>query len=721
MDRFQKEWSDILGKMVWFSPAGSHRTASGSHHGASSSHRNRPEPSHRNRLDLSSGQPTRAASKGGIPENQANIRKILRLKGTKKNRYYVQLTYIIENIAYKSGFDHTPFIEYLDSIEWNENISDVQIYAKLRAIHRELTSVVAAEPYHRGETVSQKMVKYLSQAGVESIERYLDYGCGPCEMIKAVGMEFGAKEENSYGVDIVQYKHPAPANFGIIKDNKIPHPDDFFDLITVSYVLHHIPDKNIAECIQEMYRTLSPMGTLIIREHTVLPNEITEMTINLDFMHDIYSEVLTSEHSAPWKSTDLYYAKYRSSDSWDELMKVPGFILNAFQPRFNPDIASNPLRATVRIYNKNPIVSRPLKLFRTITDKSPRAPYKRRRSEFKTTNHWGQRKLLLSEIEFLTLFYKSDIYKANTNKSVYVVYAGAAPGIHIKYLAKLFPRVHFELYDPREFSRILENHTHIKMHRALFLEEDAESWSSKTHPDSHMLLVSDIRTASPYTMSMEESEEHIASDNALQKSWWEKMRPAMAMFKFRLPWDDASTLYPSGDIHLGVFVGPTSSETRLIINSPDAPMKSYDNAKYEGQLFRFNSVERLRPYENILFDVPSEQKDGLDNRYDSAAEIHIIQSYLEHFTRPRDIREEIIKVSKIISKVLSRTRTLRDMKPMGPGGRMIVERMKELGVVPADAPVDRLTRFTYISKNYNDLVSRGILPPREERKLSESP
>lgn len=57
--------------------------------------------------------------------------------------------------------------------------------------------------------------------------------------------------------------------------------------------------------------------------------------------------------------------------------------------------------------------------------------------------HWGQRKLLLSEIEFLTLF---------SEPGVTVVYAGAAPGTHTASLARLFPEVHqFVLVDPSPF------------------------------------------------------------------------------------------------------------------------------------------------------------------------------------------------------------------------------------------------------------------------------
>jgi DNA mismatch repair ATPase MutL len=40
---------------------------------------------------------------------------------------------------------------------------------------------------------------------------------------------------------------------------------------------------------------------------------------------------------------------------------------------------------------------------RILDDNSPRLPYRRRQGERKTVIHWGQRKLLLSEIEFLTI------------------------------------------------------------------------------------------------------------------------------------------------------------------------------------------------------------------------------------------------------------------------------------------------------------------------------
>ena len=67
---------------------------------------------------------------------------------------------------------------------------------------------------------------------------------------------------------------------------------------------------------------------------------------------------------------------------------------------------------------------------------------RRRRGERKSTVHWGQRKLLLSEIEFLTRY---------SQDGMTVVYAGAAPGTHISYLSELFPSLRFVLVDPADF------------------------------------------------------------------------------------------------------------------------------------------------------------------------------------------------------------------------------------------------------------------------------
>ena len=70
------------------------------------------------------------------------------------------------------------------------------------------------------------------------------------------------------------------------------------------------------------------------------------------------------------------------------------------------------------------------------------------------TCHLGQRKLLLSEIQFLS----------NT-KNKYVVYAGSAPGNHIYYLSNLFPDKKFILIDPNPFALIRDENDKFPYHR----------------------------------------------------------------------------------------------------------------------------------------------------------------------------------------------------------------------------------------------------------------
>ncbi len=80
---------------------------------------------------------------------------------------------------------------------------------------------------------------------------------------------------------------------------------------------------------------------------------------------------------------------------------------------------------------------------RRLEPDAPRAPYRRREQELKTVVHWGQRKLFLGELEFLTAY---------STPGATVLYAGAAPGTHLRFLMELFPTLHWVLVDPGNFA-----------------------------------------------------------------------------------------------------------------------------------------------------------------------------------------------------------------------------------------------------------------------------
>lgn len=678
--KFNKEWSDVLNKTVWYAES-----------------------------EQSSTNPL-----GG---SCANIASIMRLKGTKKSRHYSQIVGILKCIGYKSNFDPKPLIRYLDSVPWNKSPEDAVVYKNLRDIYEKMRPLKSQNMHDRGDSAAKKILAQVANAGGGPIATYLDYGCGPGDTATSIQRELNLADENVHGVDIVKHPQCNLPNFSRIdpETNRIPYPNNTFDLITVSYVLHHIPEDKRRLALDELFRVVKPSGVVLIREHNVPLEESKEMTITLDFMHDVYAKVVGSQHTDIWKETPLYYSKYASADAWDAMMESSGFALSEFQPYFNPNIDINPLQACVRIYCKRPEPDSEINrgqelrpIFRVLDEHIPRAKYHRRAKDMKDVLHWGQRKLLLSEIEFLTLFYKSE---RDESKKIYVIYAGASPGTHVKFLAKLFPKVYFVLYDPREFDPVLNACTRITTHVQLFTDDTAQEWTEDKHPDKHILFVSDIRTAEPQTMPPEEVETHIKQDNEWQKKWWIIMNPVIAMFKFRLPWDDSHTEYPRGDIYLGIFPPETSTETRLIVLR-GAPMQKYNHREYEERLFRFNTVERLLQYENVLSDISPDKKEGLDNRYDSAAEIHVINSYLTYFNEPRDRTASIIKMSKSISKTLSSSRNLASDQPLKKHSKEIVKTLKELGEVPDDAPYTRKTYNTYVVGSYDTLVERGILDPR---------
>jgi cap2 methyltransferase len=288
---------------------------------------------------------------------------------------------------------------------------------------------------------------------------------------------------------------------------------------------------------------------------------------------------------------------------------------------------------------------------RTLQENDPRVQYKRRKGEVKTVVHWGQRKLLMSEIEFLTLY---------STRSEVVVYAGAAPGTHIALLSDMFPAIHFYCIDPAPFT--IKETDKIRIIQDLFSDEMAEELSNE-HP--RLLFICDIRSADYDLDKCDVIEAKVQRDMLAQKRWHLLMKPVRSMLKFRLPWVEGMTSYLDGDVYLPVWGPITTTETRLITKENSVAEVEYDNKKYEEQLFFFNTVTRPALYKHNVTEG-----EGIDHCYDCTAEIHILSSYLETF---KAVTKEAIPIqvkilSRKISKQIANNRTLADHNP-DPGDR----------------------------------------------------
>jgi hypothetical protein len=245
---------------------------------------------------------------------------------------------------------------------------------------------------------------------------------------------------------------------------------------------------------------------------------------------------------------------------------------------------------------------------RVIDESFPQLQYKPR-GDHELDDHvfpWGQRKLLLMEVSFLTAFARS----GDT-----VVYAGAAPGTHIPFLASmLFPDLSFELYDPVPCE--VDPRHNVQVHSGFFTDAEARKWA---HRDD-LLFISDVRR-------IQDEEDLVAEDLQSQARWHELIRPRASSLKFRLPWVDGSTFYPVGDVHLQPYAPARSSETRLFVLR-DASRSHWDNRKYWEQLYRWNTVERVQTTAHSTVRQGDFSAVARDDCWDCLAEQDIWEDYI---------------------------------------------------------------------------------------------
>lgn len=296
-------------------------------------------------------------------------------------------------------------------------------------------------------------------------------------------------------------------------------------------------------------------------------------------------------------------------------------------------------------------------------------PYRRRKDELKTVLHWGQRKLLISEIEFLTDYHLTRSSSDLTASPTTLIYAGAAPGSHILFLAELFPEVHFVLVDPRPFTIKDELQRRVRADRAAhksesnsrvndyrwekieirqsyFTDEMAVTLKRELgEKGHHVLFVSDVRTSEDA-----EDQRTIERDMELQKSWHLALKPFASHFKFRLPWTEGKTEYLRGQITLPVWSPITSTECRLVVGEGNE-REVYDHAKYERQMFYFQTEQRVRRYESEFSEY------SRCRCYDCTAEGFILEKYVRKKVRggaPGSLKRSSKEVLDLVKELSGR-------------------------------------------------------------------
>ncbi|KEG12354.1 hypothetical protein DQ04_01771020 [Trypanosoma grayi] len=256
-------------------------------------------------------------------------------------------------------------------------------------------------------------------------------------------------------------------------------------------------------------------------------------------------------------------------------------------------------------------------------DSFPAEAYRSRSETVKAAIHWGQRKLLLSEIQLLSLY-------ARPNTSYHIVYAGSAPGTHLAFLDEMFQCLHtWELVDPGMFDRpVLETRANFTLRNEFFTNATAyainarrlsevlpglgaiyrdvavdcvESGRNEIHDklqnivgtldvargtedipsmyephldlpfgfellcyvgmerNKPLLFVSDIRSGS---VNLPNFEDHVAENMRAQECWCQILQGEHSMLKFRLPYT-----------HKSIGFGDKRRKVRSNLIEPDGTVK----------------------------------------------------------------------------------------------------------------------------------------------------
>jgi hypothetical protein len=249
-----------------------------------------------------------------------------------------------------------------------------------------------------------------------------------------------------------------------------------------------------------------------------------------------------------------------------------------------------------------------------------------------TTEYWKQRKLLLSEIEFLT--------KYSIEQNCLVIYAGAAPGTHLNYLSSLFPQLNFILIDQHEF--ITNENQQIQIEHEPFSDKLAKKYSTK---DKNILFICDVSTFT----SNDKFEEDIQNDMNDQIKWVNIIKPHASLLKFRLPRLKTTFQFFQGELLLDLWSARHLLECRLIIEK-NPIIIDYDYRDFEKSMTHFYDVTRTIFYEHDFDQIETE---GIDHCYDCRAELFILQQYfiqIKNIQDEKDLKKSIAQLSYDISR-----------------------------------------------------------------------
>lgn len=115
------------------------------------------------------------------------------------------------------------------------------------------------------------LAELVHRSGLRPGEDALDIGCGPGKLVRALGRLAGSNG-SATGVDpsaeaIAHNRRHDPSHRYIRSAaQNLDLPDAAFDVVTCTFVMHHIREDDRASALAQMYRVLRPGGRLLLAD-----------------------------------------------------------------------------------------------------------------------------------------------------------------------------------------------------------------------------------------------------------------------------------------------------------------------------------------------------------------------------------------------------------------------------------------------------------------------
>jgi hypothetical protein len=246
------------------------------------------------------------------------------------------------------------------------------------------------------------------------------------------------------------------------------------------------------------------------------------------------------------------------------------------------------------------------------------------------SDHIGQRKLFLNELQFLSKV-----------KSEYCIYAGSAPGHKTYYLSTLFPHIKFILIDPNKFELRINGRSHRDFkhkdvahyksgyphkanttknfnYRITIIEDFMSDEYAEQFKQLDCCFISDIR--SNVFQHEYPTDFDIYWNYSMMFNWITILQPELSMLKFRIPYyntkfgfnkepafetskkygidfvqdyKDHILRLPKAKLYIQPWAPITSTEVRAVIKKKDlSNIHEYDITEIEEKMCYYNVVDR---------------------------------------------------------------------------------------------------------------------------------